>query len=253
MSIAVTCGECGTEFIVPSKYAGKNFKCRQCGAPLRAGVSVSVSRQWVESDDRSLQQTRSGFTLLFWGSIAALLGLFFVMMSPFIMRLLPMMAGLTATVSILALGMSMTLIGLMRCLAVPASSGARGLIVTAVLCNFFGLLQTLADIFAPGSISQFLGLLLVLCGPVGIVSLILFMNRLSNFIERPDLASRARVLIWAGVAFVGFAVFMIFMMTIAPPLRRMVAVIVPIIWASGLLVFVMFVSLTRSMGNALRT
>ena len=58
---------CGAEFKVRSDYAGNLFKCRQCSTPLRIGTAVSDGRQWVESDDRSLRQTRSGFTLLFWG------------------------------------------------------------------------------------------------------------------------------------------------------------------------------------------
>ena len=124
------------------------------------------------------------------------------------MRLLPMMTGFAFTISFLALGMSMTLIGLMRCLATPASSGAKGLIVVAVSCNFLGLVQALLDATAPGTIPAFPGLLLALSGTVGLVSLLLYMKKLSAFIERPKLVSRAQMLILACVGVVGLVVLM---------------------------------------------
>lgn len=245
MSISINCGVCGTDYHVGNRKAGKTFRCKKCGAKIQAGAAMSVGRQWIESDDQSLQKTRSGLTLLSWGAIAVFLALVsLIAASRF------MISGFAVTISVLALGMSMTLIGLMRCTATPESSGAKGLIVVATLCNFLGLLQALLDAFVSGGIPEFLGLIMALSGPCGTVSLLLYMKKLSEFIERPDLASRALMLLLAAVGFVGLIVMMFFMMRVLRGAGG--SVIGPIFGVAGLLIFVMFVSLTRSLANALR-
>lgn len=254
MSIDVKCAVCGKRYKVGDDKKGRQFHCRECGEPIRVGRALSPGQKWIEDGDRSVLQTRSGLTLLYWGLIT----FFIALISPLFASLLlirfgGLFAGAGVTAVLMALSLSMIFIGLMRCIAVTERSEAKGMIIIAVGTQAIGAAQLLTDTLAPGTIPGPLGLLLSLGGPISVLSLLTFMKRLGSFIGREDLAGRAQILFFTCLGAFGL-IFVTFLFMMASfRIRIIVARIgAPILMICGLIVFVMFVNLTRSLALGLK-
>jgi len=111
--------------------------------------------------------------------------------------LVTVMGGLGGLVLILAsLGV---LVGEFFCLATPERTGARGLIITTVICLSIQILinigvQVAGPDMGPGGVA-FLGLISGASGLVHFVTYLLFQRKIASYIRREDLARTAQMIL----------------------------------------------------------
>ena len=140
----------------------------------------------------------------------------------------------------------MMLVGPIFCLSVPAETNAKGLIIGAVvlqLLNFSITVLSAAGVnlgpFAP--FAQMFGVLSAIC-------FVLFMRRLSQFIGREDLASRAGRVLMLGLVTVVAAIGSFFAMFTLGPAAALLLLGVA---AMMLIAFVMYANLVNALSKAL--
>jgi hypothetical protein len=202
-----------------------------------------------------------GLLLVYTGICLMLLGLICVIAA------FPLAAGvgnaalapilLGAAVLMVVVGYILQIVGPLLCLAVPAESGSKGLIIGSVVCmllsifgmglGWFGVQLTKID---PG-----------LSSPTGILGSILFMlflRQLSLYIGRPDLARRALIVligsILVPVLLVGTAFFTIGARFAGggAAAAGSGSLVIFVLLLAGLVVFIMYANLVNALRKALR-
>lgn len=204
-----------------------------------------------------LQRTATGLGFVYYG-IMIMLVMILVMMGVMVFLLSAQdprqgMATLQSPLFIIAgvgaiLGTLLMFIGQVLCLAVPPQSGARGLIVGTVILQVIGFVISLAWGYV-GNMPAEKGKPGNLLGMIAAILFILFLRKVSKYIERPDLAARAGNILGIILAIAGLLVMGGILMVAR-------AAFAPLFMAVGgllmLVVFVMYVNLLNALRKALR-
>ena len=179
-------------------------------APTQATSDDSIDPMPAFGLPKAMSRVATGLSLVYWGIALIMISIIGTgVMVPLMMR-----GSGVGTVGVLALalglgmmlGVFLGLIGRICCLAIPQESQARGLIYAAVAFDLAAIAGGgLSYIFVIPFWPQRLGNLLTL---IATVLFVLFLNRVSAYIQRPDLAGAAKSLVVMGaVVFVlGIAV-----------------------------------------------
>ena len=140
-------------------------------------------------------------------------------------------------------------VGPLVCLAVPAETGAKGLLIASVLFQLASPANGVLPRLAPSAVPQGFQVVLQLLSLVGFVLFVLFMKKLAEYIGRQDLALRARnVLIGFGIT-LGLGLVMVLGM-----IRQIEAVMllfIPFVIAA-VVALVMYANLVNWLRKALR-
>ena len=208
-------------------------------APVDATPSVH-GMKWTVTDSASLSKTAIGLSLVYYGIILFLLSTILTFGAAFFPFALMITLGGFMISSV------MMLVGPIFCLSVPAETNAKGLIIGAVvlqLLNFSITVLSAAGVnlgpFAP--FAQMFGVLPAIC-------FVLFMRRLSQFIGREDLASRAGRVLMLGLVTVVAAIGRFFAMFTLGPAAALLLLGVA---AMMLIAFVMYANLVNALSKAL--
>lgn len=209
----------------------------QMMATLAPGV------QWAQTNSPSLKKTRLGLSLIHYMieiTLVVLIVMFFG--ASFIDPTIGIIKGMTITISILGyLFVSITqIIGPLFCLAVPTESAANGFLVGSIVLQFFNIMKLILQVIVPMLLPPIVFHILGLCGFAGIIMFILFMNRLSEYINRVDLAARGRILLTGCFIFLGASLCMF-----ALPMLAIVLII------AALILFLMYWYLVDDLRKAL--
>ena len=162
--------------------------------------------QWVQADSPSLRQTGVGLSLIYYGIVTVLLSVIVMVMGVCAAavaggRFGRLALGVTALAGLgVIVGSILNFVGPLVCLAVPAESGAKGLIVGSVILQLGSVTHTVLLVVAPGVISGPMSTAMNLLGIVAALLFVLFMKQVSAYIGRPDLAARARNVLLAAAA-----------------------------------------------------
>jgi hypothetical protein len=220
-------------------------------ASPEAEIAMAPGATWAQEISPSLQRTGLGLTLVYYGIIMALLSVLVVMFGGMAAgaagaRVLAVVIG-AAGIGLL-LGAILMFVGPFFCLAVPEESGARGLIVGCVVFQLANVAFGVIYRFAPDLLPPVGERVLNLLGVIGTVLFILFMQRLSTFIGRQDLALRAKnILILLGIL-IGLVVVMVALLVAGVLLVAILAFVLLIL---ALIAFVMYANLINSLRHAL--
>jgi hypothetical protein len=210
-----------------------------------------------------LQRTATGLGLIYYGILLLLLGIVIGMIAGIVVAVNGLKGNIVLFPLVLAgggafLGSLMMFIGQIVCLAVPPESGARGLIIGTVVLHAAGFVISFAAGFSsaqaqaqagPGAASQVNGGAGNLLGFIAAILFILFLRKVSQYIDRPDLASRAsnilRLMLVIVALFVMAGILVAAKAAFAPLFMFVGAV-------AALVMFVMYVNLINSLRKALR-
>ncbi len=164
---------------------------------------------WAMTPSPGLQQVATGLGLVYYGIVAVLLGVIVGAIGPmFVGRGMPnanamlvvlLFAGLLALA-----GYVLMFIGPIFCLAVPAESGSKPLIVSSVVLMIISFVGAIANLFTTASPA--LSLLVNIVGMVSLILFLLFIKKLAQFIGRPDIAQFATVVLVINVVTILLAV-----------------------------------------------
>lgn len=236
------------------------LECRMCGEsnPDDAGECGNCGEPFSDSGSRpdvlaarinSLATVRTGITFVYFGLVTVFLFVIFAVPLSMYERG-PLSAAAFGVILLGTLGM---VIGRLCCLATPADSNARPFIIFAVLCELASYLGPLAvfPLLFSGSPLQLAivstGGMLV--GFAGQFLFIFFLRRISNYIDRPELAYQARSVMVLMVMMTGLFVGLTFL----PNIGRQDASIVGAAFGLGLLIFgILFITRFGNLLNGLR-
>jgi hypothetical protein len=232
-------------------------------ASPQADLAPAPGEQWVRDLSSSLRQTGLGLALILYGIVAVGISLLVLVFGEFVARgvgagivMVPVGVGAVAGVVV---GCLLMFAGPLVCLAVPAETGAKGLIVGSVLLQLAltgcVVALQLLPVRVPPVVAPALGLL----GVVGAVLFILFMKKLAEYIGHGKLAALARsllvifaVVVLLGVANVGGNFTEPVLAARASEVELVQVVLGFTLLADGLIAFVMYATLVNGLRNALR-
>lgn len=146
------------------------------------------------SGSPALRTVANGLGLVLIGLLLMILGVLSLFVLPFAMGL----DGLWIVMAIVMGSSVCSLIGYMLCLAVPAETGAKPLIVVAVILNLVVIVLTIIDVVSglESSLSLFNNLLAL----AAFICFVLFLKSLAKYIGRKALAEDANsVLVIGGI------------------------------------------------------
>jgi hypothetical protein len=232
-------------------------------AAPQVDVIYAPGAEWIRSASPSLRKTVLGLNLIYWGIMISVLTVIAsipislatgIKLTPG-WTLMNLKGGegiggflLIICCILLFLARILSFIGPIVCLTVPAETGAKTWIMLSVLFELGSVASSVAYWVAPGSIPHSLSMILSLCGYVSLVFFILFMKKLSSFIDRYDLVHRA-VRVLAGLVLVlvfGAASFL------ACDINPVFILLFLAVMIGTLIVFLMYVSLLDALIKALK-
>lgn len=181
-------------------------------APLAASF-VAPGAQWIRVDSPGLRRVGVGLLIEFCAALTQVgstlfVFLFLQFLARKLIRVGMSIEAVQAIVFFLAgvilLATALRVVGMLLCLAVPDESGAKGLIIAALvlmICAVVADLSTLVVQTGPPIelVSRLLGLL-------GWIFFILFLRKTSQFIGRADLAAQAGSLLGMLAALVALTI-----------------------------------------------
>jgi hypothetical protein len=176
-------------------------------------ASTAPGVQWVRVDSPGLRRVGAGLLIEFCATLAQMgCTLFFVVFVQFLAREM-IRGGMSVEVAqamvyflmgIILLATALRIVGMLLCLAVPEESGAKGLIIVAVVLMLCAVAIDLSTLVVRTEAAvQFVSRLL---GLLGWIFFILFLRKTSHFIGRADLAAQAGSLLGMVAALVALAV-----------------------------------------------
>ncbi len=215
--------------------------------------------EWARRDSAGLRQTGRGLSVYYYGIVFVLLGAILYFGAQFFARGMGDAAIIlgVAILCLIVVGGLMLLVGPFFCLAVPAESGAKGMVTASVICTLLSIALALGGEF------EVLDLRLAkmgnLIGLIGSICFMIFMKNLARFIGREDLARRAvRVLVAGSVVFVlwiGTAVT-VALQAASNQFARGGAVsaglIMLVVGLAGIIVFVMYANLVDALRKGIK-
>lgn len=158
---------------------------------------LSSGEQWIREGSASLKQTQRGLDLVYFGIglvVVSVLGTLYLLLTsrlPIVSTTILPLAGLA--------GYLMIFLAPIFCLSVPEESGTRGLLVGAAVGLSANLIHYGTVYFDPGFMTMPMRLFLMLGSAVGLILFALFMQKLTLFINRPDLTAKAMYLLFTTV------------------------------------------------------
>ncbi|XZE54997.1 hypothetical protein SH139x_000983 [Planctomycetaceae bacterium SH139] len=188
---------------------------------------------------QALASTERGLQITFYGLMIVILSYCAAIVAVFGFPPLAIAIGL-----ILLIGLLLLIIGPLVCLMTPAETGAKGMIITAVVCQLLALTLSLGEgisgIMFDSFASQIINLSEALLALLSVIMFVLFMMRISTYLKRHDLRDKGKtILIAAGIITIlaiASTVFQSFSSDLEIILLAMVGV-------GSLLVAIMFTSL----------
>lgn len=188
---------------------------------------------------QALASTERGLQITFYGLMIVILSYCAAVVAIFSFPPLAIAIGL-----ILLIGLLLLIIGPLVCLMTPAETGAKGLIIAAVICQLLGLIssvgQSISETMFASPIREIVVFSEALLTLLSVIMFVLFMMRISTYLKRHDLRDKGKtILIAAGIlTILGIAstVFQTFSNDLEIILLAMVGV-------GSLLVAIMFTSL----------
>lgn len=188
---------------------------------------------------QALASTERGLQITFYGLMIVILSYCAAVVAIFSFPPLAIAIGL-----ILLIGLLLLIIGPLVCLMTPAETGAKGLIIAAVICQLLGLIssvgQSISETMFASPIREIVVFSEALLILLSVIMFVLFMMRISTYLKRHDLRDKGKtILIAAGIlTILGIAstVFQTFSNDLEIILLAMVGV-------GSLLVAIMFTSL----------
>lgn len=160
-------------------------------------VALSSGELWIRDGATSLKQTKRGLDLVYFGIglvVVSVLGALYLLLT----SRLPMVSTTVLPFAGLA-GYLMIFLGPILCLAVPEESGTHGLLVGSAVGLSSNLIYYGTDFFDPGFLTIPMRLFLKLASVVGLILFVLFMKKLTMYINRPDLTTKAKYLLFTTV------------------------------------------------------
>lgn len=143
----------------------------------------------------------------------------------------------------------MLIVGPFFCLSAPESTGAKGLIIGSILCQAAGLLITatpMVGIAIPAVVTSATSLV----ATIGSILFILFMMKISSYIQRDDLREKGRTILIGSVIMVVLLLIGVVGATMLGP----IAGILTMCAALGMLIiFVMYANLVNSLYKAIES
>ncbi len=151
----------------------------------------------------ALRKVKLGLTLVYTGICGTLIA---AISAP--VMLLFFQADDSAAIPALVIGGMVALallmfVGQVFCIAIPAESGAKGLVVTAVALQAIGFLTSLGSLMVPvpASVGAIVSVVNNLAGFVAVAFFVLFLRRVAIYLSQPNIAGRAtRTLIVGAIA-----------------------------------------------------
>ncbi|WP_145211304.1 hypothetical protein [Gimesia alba] len=156
-------------------------------------AEFSSGEQWIREGSASLKQMKRGLDLVYFGIglvvVSILAALYLLLTSR-----LPMVS-MTVLPFVGLLGYLMIFVGPILCLSAPEESGTRGLLVGSAVGLSANLIYYGTDFFDPGFLTMPMRLFLKLASVVGLILFVLFIKKLTMYINRPDLTAKAQYLL----------------------------------------------------------
>jgi hypothetical protein len=183
--------------------------------------------------EAALNRVATGLNLVYWGIAITLLSIIggalmvFASMAANSMGLV-MFVGMAIGLGVIV-GVLVGLVGRIFCMAVPPGTGAQPLIYAAVALDVVVLLVSIGSMV--GVVPAWLPNSTNLLSLVATLLFVVFMKRVSTFIGRDDLASKAQGLITMGIVILGVAFLAGVGAAMLGPVALMLAMLVLMIMA----------------------
>lgn len=216
----------------------------------------------LEPDDSAkfalLQMTGLGLRLHYAGLILIILTAMLSVVFSFVMMIGGFSLLMWARVSLVLLGFALFLFGPLLCLRVPVESKARPYIVLSVVSGFAIIIVNLW--LAPYGDLVILFVLQQFFSAIPGFLFMLFLIRLAQYLELPEMARRGKVIIGLSMVFVLGSATATGVMPVSWPAGQTaspLAALLPLIWITvvivGLVVFVMYANLVNSLAKYIRS
>ncbi len=196
---------------------------------------------------QALASTERGLQITFYGLMIIILSYVGVIVATFTFPPLIIAIGL-----FLLIGLLLLIIGPLICIMTPAETGAKGLIIAAVICQLLGITvsigQGILTVMLDPLVAQIISFSAVLLMLFSLIIFVLFMMRISTFLNRQDLRDKGKtILIASGILII---------LTIASAISQAFGnlgqiVILSMVGVGSLLVFIMFTSLIYRVSKAI--
>ena len=225
-------------------------------ASPQADITQVPLAQGTLADLPGLRTTGIGLSLVYYGIIIILLAAIGMFVRLFLFRgaLLAGFITFTLIVGIAVLVGSLTMFaGQIACLAVPSQTGAKAYVLTAVVLQIASITQSflpMVEQVVPNlKLPQPVTILLNSLGVISVVFFVLFMWRLSKFLRRRDLASKARNVLILGGVLAGIGVAMVVRSRIEP--NEPLILLGVVLFLGGLSCFLMYANLINALRKVL--
>jgi hypothetical protein len=209
----------------------------------------SPGQRWISVKSPELRRTGVGLALVYYGIVILLVSLIAGAFAiPFFGVEFIIVFGIGALA-----GLLMMIIGPILCLSVPEETGAKGFIIGSVCCQLLNLGVNIGSSFFPEeaivpTVVEGVGSLV---GLIGGMLFVMFMRKLALFINRDDLAGRAKTILVTGFAVLGLAIVGTGLASTVPranPLFALPGLLMLVAVIGGLILFMKYANLV----NALR-
>ncbi len=212
--------------------------------PYEPTMSTSGDALAAHANYKGLKGTAIGLKIIYFSILLMLLCIIGGIVAAAALPVAIIPLGLLVLVAYL-----MLLIGPFFCLSAPESTGAQGLIIGSILCQAAGLLISVAPmvgIAIPGVVSSATSMITM----IGSILFILFMMKISSYIQRDDLREKGRtILVGSVILFVLLLIGVVGVTVLGP-----IAGILSLVAALGMLViFVMYANLVNSLYKAIES
>ena len=191
--------------------------CMQCGYNQKLGRKMETVHESEEPDvaegglasaPHQAAPAKGSLSLVALGLNLILLGIAIVCLMPLLIFLAVFVAPLRPLLVIVPLGMIggslLGIVGRVLCLTVPKASGAKELIIVAIIMEFGALGISVAGMVT--TVSQVVDMVGGLLSLAATVAFLLFLKRLADYLRRSDLAQRAQTLIVGGICLLGISI-----------------------------------------------
>jgi hypothetical protein len=195
-------------------------------APSSTSELESFSPVAAFGSEKALKRVADGLNLVYWGIAITLLSIIGGMVLIFAFGA---MGGDLAAIPAVLMGLGIIagviigLVGRIFCLDVPEETNARPMIYSAVVCDILAVLVSVV-VWIPGipqaisSVNNLLSLLATLL-------FVIFMKRIANFIQRPELADRAQSLVTFAVVLIVLAFGAAFLAMLVGPIAMLLGLV----------------------------
>lgn len=198
-------------------------------------VEQEASDARSKIDYGGLQGTEMGLRLYYYGIITIIVSIIAIMAAIPVFPPAAFLGGLGGL-----LGMVLILIGPFFCLTAPQKTQARGLIISSIAFFIFGIIMSIIENvidYVPAGLGS-------LSSTVSSILFILFLIRLANYLERPDLSSSGKTVLLGAIIVLALGFGVSLASTMMNPDIGILMIVVAI---AALIIFVMFANLINSL------